>query len=313
MTGVRAVRKNALLFPFMVWLLLFILVPLGLIVYYGVTVETPIPYEEAVQPDGSVLYRLEDGTLLEEEPWETTQEFSLQNFARVFEPMYLKLLARSLRIALFTTLWCLALGYPLALILTGRGFKRRNLFLMLIILPMWMNFLLRTYSWMSLLENSGLVNSLLEALGFERIQFLYTEGAVVLGMTYNFLPFMVLPLYTVMEKIDHSLLEAAADLGANPAQSFMRITLPFSLPGILEGITMVFVPAVTTFVISQLMGGGKVPLIGDIIQQQFGKANDWHFGSTLSLLVMGVVLAFMYALGRADKEEDEEKRGVRIL
>lgn len=313
MTGVRAVRKNALLFPFMVWLLLFILVPLGLIVYYGVTVETPIPYEEAVQPDGSVLYRLEDGTLLEEEPWETTQEFSLQNFARVFEPMYLKLLARSLRIALFTTLWCLALGYPLALILTGRGFKRRNLFLMLIILPMWMNFLLRTYSWMSLLENSGLVNSLLEALGFERIQFLYTEGAVVLGMTYNFLPFMVLPLYTVMEKIDHSLLEAAADLGANPAQSFMRITLPFSLPGILEGITMVFVPAVTTFVISQLMGGGKVPLIGDIIQQQFGKANDWHFGSTLSLLVMGVVLAFMYALGRADKEKDEEKRGVRIL
>lgn len=313
MTGVRAVRKNALLFPFMVWLLLFILVPLGLIVYYGVTVETPIPYEEAVQPDGSVLYRLEDGTLLEEEPWETTQEFSLQNFARVFEPMYLKLLARSLRIALFTTLWCLALGYPLALILTGRGFKRRNLFLMLIILPMWMNFLLRTYSWMSLLENSGLVNSLLEAMGFERIQFLYTEGAVVLGMTYNFLPFMVLPLYTVMEKIDHSLLEAAADLGANPAQSFMRITLPFSLPGILEGITMVFVPAVTTFVISQLMGGGKVPLIGDIIQQQFGKANDWHFGSTLSLLVMGVVLAFMYALGRADKEEDEEKRGVRIL
>ena len=313
MTGVRAVRKNVLLFPFMVWLLLFILVPLGLIVYYGVTVETPIPYEEAVQPDGSVLYRLEDGTLLEEEPWETTQEFSLQNFARVFEPMYLKLLARSLRIALFTTLWCLALGYPLALILTGRGFKRRNLFLMLIILPMWMNFLLRTYSWMSLLENSGLVNSLLEALGFERIQFLYTEGAVVLGMTYNFLPFMVLPLYTVMEKIDHSLLEAAADLGANPAQSFMRITLPFSLPGILEGITMVFVPAVTTFVISQLMGGGKVPLIGDIIQQQFGKANDWHFGSTLSLLVMGVVLAFMYALGRADKEEDEEKRGVRIL
>ena len=313
MTGVRAVRKNALLFPFMVWLLLFILVPLGLIVYYGVTVETPIPYEEAVQPDGSVLYRLEDGTLLEEEPWETTQEFSLQHFARVFEPMYLKLLARSLRIALFTTLWCLALGYPLALILTGRGFKRRNLFLMLIILPMWMNFLLRTYSWMSLLENSGLVNSLLEALGFERIQFLYTEGAVVLGMTYNFLPFMVLPLYTVMEKIDHSLLEAAADLGANPAQSFMRITLPFSLPGILEGITMVFVPAVTTFVISQLMGGGKVPLIGDIIQQQFGKANDWHFGSTLSLLVMGVVLAFMYALGRADKEKDEEKRGVRIL
>ena len=313
MTGVRDLRKNALLVPFLVWLLIFILVPLGLIVYYGVTVEEPIPYEEVAQPDGSVLYQLSDGTLQEEEPWETVRVFSLQNFLRVVESMYLKLLVRSLRVALYTTIICLLLSYPLALILTGRGFRRRNLFLMLIILPMWMNFLLRTYSWMSLLENSGLVNSLLEALGFARVQFLYTEGAVVLGMVYNFLPFMVLPLYTVMEKIDHSLLEAAADLGANPLKSFLRITLPFSLPGILEGVTMVFVPAVTTFVISQLMGGGKVPLIGDIIQQQFGKANDWHFGSTLSLLVMVVVLFFMYALGRADKEEEEEKRGVRIL
>ncbi len=198
---------------------------------------------------------------------------------------------------------------------------------MLIILPMWMNFLLRTYSWMSILENSGILNSWIASLrdaipAFDRwltsmgvgkkIIFLYNEKAVVLGMVYNYLSFMIMPIYTVIEKTDHSLLEAAADLGASPVQSFLRVTLPYSLPGVLEGITMVFVPAVTTFVISQLMGGGKVPLIGDIIQNQFGKSSDWHFGSTLSLLVMVVVLAFMGGLQRIDKEEEPRKE-VRIL
>lgn len=303
-------RKHGLLLPFGIWLILFILLPLCLIFYYGLTVETSVPYETVLQEDGSALYVLKDGTTREEEPWETRTVFSLSNFHRVLEPMYLKLLLRSLKIALYTTLLCLALGYPIALILISKNFRHRGIILMLMILPMWMNFLLRTYSWMSLLENTGIINSLLESLGFARIKFLYNEGAVTLGMVYNFLPFMVLPLYTVMEKIDASLLEAAADLGANPFKSFLRITLPYSVPGILEGITMVFVPAVTTFVISQLMGGGKVPLIGDIIQQQFGKANDWHFGSTLSILVMIVVLAFMYVLGHTDKsdEVDEEVR-----
>ena len=305
-------RRHGLLLPFSVWLILFILLPLGLVFYYGVTVDEPIPYETIENADGTVQYRLEDGTIVDEEPWETRMVFSLANFSRVFEPMYMKLLLRSLKVALYTTLICLFLGYPVALILTGKHFKHRGIILMLMILPMWMNFLLRTYSWMSLLENTGIINSLLESLGFARVKFLYNESAVVLGMVYNFLPFMVLPLYTVMEKIDHSLLEAAADLGANPFMSFVRIVLPFSVPGILEGVTMVFVPAVTTFVVSQLMGGGKVPLIGDVIQQQFGKANDWHFGSTLSILVMVVVLAFMYALGRTDKT-DEEGEEVRLF
>ncbi|MDR3051418.1 MAG: ABC transporter permease [Oscillospiraceae bacterium] len=304
-------RAKAMLLPFLLWLALFILVPLGLVVYYGVTVEEPIPYEEIMRADGSVHYRLADGTLRESEPYETRTRFSLANVSRFFDPMYVKLMGRSFYVAFCTTLICLLLGYPVALILTGKGFRHRNLLLLLIILPMWMNFLLRTYAWLSLLENSGLVNHLLEAMGFAKQQFLYHENAVVLGMVYNFLPFMVLPLYTVMEKIDHSQLEAAADLGANPFQRFLRILLPFSLPGVLEGITMVFVPAVTTFVISQLMGGGKVPLIGDIIQQQFGKANDWHFGATMSLLVMVVVLAFMYALNRADTE-NAGKGEVRI-
>lgn len=305
-------KKKAMLVPFGVWLVVFILLPLCLVLYYGMTVETPIPYETIEQADGSTAYQLQDGSIVDEEPWETTVVFSLENFGRVLEPMYLKLLLRSLKIALYTTIICLVVGYPVALILTSKNFRPRGILLMLMILPMWMNFLLRTYSWMSLLENTGIINSLLESLGFARVKFLYNENAVVLGMVYNFLPFMILPLYTVMEKIDYSLLEAAADLGANPLKSFMRIMLPFSLPGILEGITMVFVPAVTTFVISQLMGGGKVPLIGDIIQQQFGKANDWHFGSTLSILVMVVVLAFMYALGRTDKGEEKGEE-VRIF
>ena len=252
---------------------------------------------------------------------------SLANFRHMLEPTYLKLLLRSLKIALFTTIICLLLGYPVALILSSRDFKRPGLWLMLIILPMWMNFLLRTYSWMSILENSGILNSWIASLrdaipAFDRwltsmgvgkkIIFLYNEKAVVLGMVYNYLSFMIMPIYTVIEKTDHSLLEAAADLGASPVQSFLRVTLPYSLPGVLEGITMVFVPAVTTFVISQLMGGGKVPLIGDIIQNQFGKSSDWHFGSTLSLLVMVVVLAFMGGLQRIDKEEEPRKE-VRIL
>ena len=272
------------------------------------------------------MFQLEDGTLTAERPEKQTV-VSLANFKRMLEPTYLKLLLRSLKIALFTTILCLLLGYPVALILSGRDFKRPGLWLMLIILPMWMNFLLRTYSWMSILENSGILNSWIASLrdaipAFDRwltsmgvgkkIIFLYNENAVVLGMVYNYLSFMIMPIYTVIEKTDHSLLEAAADLGASPVQSFLRVTLPYSLPGVLEGITMVFVPAVTTFVISQLMGGGKVPLIGDIIQNQFGKSSDWHFGSTLSLLVMVVVLAFMGGLQRIDKEEEPQKE-VRIL
>ncbi len=243
------------------------------------------------------------------------------------EPTYLKLLIRSLRIALVTTLICLLLGYPVALILTGKDFRHPSLWMMLIILPMWMNFLLRTYSWMSILENSGILNSWITALreafpAFDtflndrgvgkKIIFLYNENAVILGMVYNYLSFMIMPIYTVIEKIDHSLLEAASDLGASPVKSFLRVTLPYSLPGVLEGVTMVFVPAVTTFVISQLMGGGKVPLIGDIIQNQFGKSSDWHFGASLSLLVMVVVLAFMRGLQRIDKEEKVQKE-VRIF
>lgn len=319
-------KNRALLAPFVLWAAIFIVVPLALIVWYGVTVEETPAYTEIVLEDGSAAFQLEDGTVTAERPQKQTV-VSLSNFKRMLEPTYLKLLLRSLKIAVITTLICLLLGYPVALILSGKDFKRPGLWLMLIILPMWMNFLLRTYSWMSILENSGILNSWiaslreaipaldswLDSMGVgKKIIFLYNENAVILGMVYNYLSFMIMPIYTVIEKTDHSLLEAAADLGASPVQSFLRVTLPYSLPGVLEGVTMVFVPAVTTFVISQLMGGGKVPLIGDIIQNQFGKSSDWHFGSTLSLLVMVVVLAFMGALNRIDKEEEPVKE-VRIL
>lgn len=321
-------KKNRVLsVPFGLWAAIFIVIPLLLVVWYGVTVEEPVAYEEIVSEDGTVSYRLENGSVTDEKPWQKKVTVSFSNFRRMVEPTYLKLLIRSLKVAFITTLICLLLGYPVALILTGKDFKHPSLWLMLIILPMWMNFLLRTYSWMSILENSGILNSWIAALrdkipAFDgwltslgvgkKIIFLYNEKAVILGMVYNYLSFMIMPIYTVIEKTDKSLLEAASDLGASPVQSFLRVTLPYSLPGVLEGITMVFVPAVTTFVISQLMGGGKVPLIGDIIQNQFGKSSDWHFGSTLSLLVMVVVLAFMRGLNRIDKDDEPEKE-VRIL
>ena len=320
-------RNRALVVPFVLWAMIFIVMPLVMVVWYGVTVEETIPYTEIMQEDGSVIYQLEDGSTTTQKPWQKRAVVSLSNFKRMLEPTYLRLLLRSLKVAVITTVICLLLGYPVALILTGKDFKRPALWLMLLILPMWMNFLLRTYSWMSILENSGILNSWIASLreaipaldefllsrGIRRrIIFLYNENAVILGMVYNYLSFMIMPIYTVIEKIDKSLLEAAADLGASPAKSFLRVTLPYSMPGVLEGITMVFVPAVTTFVISQLMGGDKVPLIGDIIQNQFGKSSDWHFGSTLSLLVMVVVLAFMGALNKMDKD-DEPTKEVRIL
>ena len=278
---------------YIVWSVIFIVAPLILVVYYAFT--------------------------------DAQGNFTVANIQQLGS--YGNIFLRSIGYGLAATVICLLLSYPFAYLLSQSGAKRQSTMILLVMLPMWMNFLLRTYSWMSILENSGILNSWIASLrgaipAFDRwltsmgvgkkIIFLYNEKAVVLGMVYNYLSFMIMPIYTVIEKTDHSLLEAAADLGASPVQSFLRVTLPYSLPGVLEGITMVFVPAVTTFVISQLMGGGKVPLIGDIIQNQFGKSSDWHFGSTLSLLVMVVVLAFMGGLQRIDKEEEPRKE-VRIL
>ena len=271
--------SKLLAIPLIIWLAVFVVVPFVIIIYYGVTVEN----------DAGVV------------------SVSFENLKRFADPMYLKVFLRSIKIALISTMVCLLIGYPVAYILSRSASKYKGLIMLLIMMPMWMNFLLRTYSWMSLLENSGIINSILQALGLDKVQFLYNEGAVTFGTVYNFLPFMIMPINTTLLKLDDSLLEAAYDLGAKPAQRFFRITLPFSMPGVLSGIAMVFVQSVTTFVISQLMGGGKVPLIGDIIEKQFRVVNDWHFGATISLVVMIVVLSFMFVINRTDKQDAGER------
>ncbi len=273
-------KRTAFLIPLYVWTAVFVLFPLAMVVYFAFTVKS----------DAGVI-------------------FSLENFKRFSDPMYLGVLLRSFKIAIISTVVCIICGYPVAYILARSKSRAKLVIIILIMLPMWMNFLLRTYSWLSILENTGLVNTLLQSIGLPKVQFLYNEGAVVLGTVYNFLPFMIMPIYITLLKLDNSLLEAAADLGANSVQAFLKVTLPFSIPGVLSGIAMVFVPSVTTFVISQLMGGGKVPLIGDVIEQQYRVVNDWHFGSVISLLVMFVVLTFMYFINKGDVEKNSGSGG----
>ena len=299
-------RKNkALAVPFVLWAVLFIAVPLAMVVWYGVTVEETPAYVEVAGDNGQTLFQLEDGTVTAERPQKRTA-VSLANFRRMLEPTYLKLLLRSLKIALFTTIICLLLGYPVALILSSRDFKRPGLWLMLIILPMWMNFLLRTYAWMGLLSINGPVNAVLGFFGLGPYTMLNTSGAVVLGMVYNYVPYMILPLYTSMTKIDQSLVEAAQDLGANTTKTLLRVLIPMSVPGISTGITMVFVPAVSTFVISRMLGGGSNLLIGDLIEMQFlGNSYNLNVGSAMSLVLMIIVLLCMSFTSSFDESEME--------
>lgn len=267
-------KRDWALTPYLLWMLIFILVPLALVVYYGVTISS-----------------------------ETGITFSLANFKRFAEPMYLKVLWRSVKLAIISTIICLVLGYPLAMILAGNSFKQKNVMITLLVIPMWMNFLLRTYAWLTLLEKNGLVNIFLRKLSLPGLNILYTESAVILGMVYNFLPFMVLPIYSVMSKMDYSLVEAAQDLGANEVTVFRRIIFPLSLPGVVSGITMVFMPAVTTFVISRLLGGGQFTLIGNLIEQQFLYVGDWNFGSTMALIMMVLILLSMFFMNSAEGPE----------
>lgn len=276
-------KRNACLIPLYVWTAVFVLFPLAIVVYFAFTRDTG------------------NGVAL-----------SFESFTRLSDPMYLGVILKSFKIAIISTLICIFVGYPVAYILARSKSKMKLVIVILMLLPMWMNFLLRTYSWLSILENTGLVNTLLAAVGLPKIRFLYNEGAVILGTVYNYLPFMIMPIYITLLKLDESHLEAAADLGANPVQAFLRVTLPFSVPGILSGVSMVFVPSVTTFVISQLMGGGKVPLIGDVIEQQYRVVNDWHFGSALSVVIMVIVLVFMYFINRGDVESNNGNGG-RLL
>ena len=238
-------------------------------------------------------------------------EISLSNYMRAFEPIYLSVMWRSVKIALQATLICFLLGYPMAMILSKMNPKYRTFAIMMFVVPMWMNFLLRTYAWMTILGKNGILNGLLSLLGLPQVTFLYTEGAVLLGMVYNFLPFMVLPIYTVLMKMDQSLIEAAEDLGGDKKIVFMKVIFPLSLPGILSGVSMVFMPSVSTFVISNLLYGGQYMLIGNLIEQQFLVVNDWNFGSAVAMLLMFLILISMAIMNRLGGGTPEEK-GVNL-
>ena len=263
-------------YPYVLWSAIFIVIPLLLIVFFSFTSKV-------------------DGRFV----------FSFENFQRLFEPIYFTVFIRSIWLAVLSTVLCLILGYPIAYMISKLPIKRRNMLILLFILPMWMNFLLRTYAWMAILGRDGLINTLLGYIGIGPIKMLYTDGAILLGMVYNFLPFMVIPIYTVLIKIDKNLVNAAYDLGANKAQAFRKVILPLSIPGIISGITMVFMPAVSNFVIPNLLGGGKYMLVGNLIEQQFTTIGNWNFGSALSIFMMILILISMAFMSKYEKNGKE--------
>jgi spermidine/putrescine transport system permease protein len=226
-------------------------------------------------------------------PW------TLENWARLADPIYAVILLRTFAISALSTLLCLLLGFPLALFISGSG-ARKNLYLNLVILPFWTSFLIRTYAWMFLLRDTGLINTALIALGIihQPLPLLYNDGAIILGLVYAYLPFMVLPLYATLERLDKSVLEAAADLGAKPWTTLIRVTVPLSTPGILAGSILVFIPCLGAFLTPDLLGGGKSIMIGNVVQNQFTTARDWPFGAALSLALMAVVMLLLSAVVR---------------
>lgn len=254
-------RRQLLAGPYIIWIAGFILLPILMILYYGLT--------------------------------DSSGGFTLHNTIAITEPIHMKALLLSLKLALLCTGICLLLSYPLAMILNGMNLKRQSFVVFIFVLPMWMNFMLRILAWQLLLSNNGIFNTILDAIGLPNIQLLNTPSAVVFGMVYDFLPFMILPIYNSMTRIGRDVVDAAKDLGANAFQVFTKIILPLTVSGVLSGIIMVFVPALTSFVISDLLGGGKVLLIGNVIEQEFMQSMDWNMGSGLSIVLMVFVIASM--------------------
>lgn len=269
-TKTAALGRSLLAGPYLLWMTGFILIPLCLILWYGLTDR--------------------DGAL------------TLANVLAIADPEHAKALWLSLGLSLVSTLICLVLAYPLAMILRGKKAAAGGFIVFIFILPMWMNFLLRTMAWQTLLEKNGVINGILSFLHLPNIAVINTPWAIILGMVYNFLPFMVLPIYNVLAKIDDDVINAAKDLGANNWQTITRILIPLSLPGIISGINMVFVPALTTFVISNLLGGSKILLIGNVIEQEFTRGSNWHLGSGLSLVLMVFILVSMALMAKYDRE-----------
>ena len=229
---------------------------------------------------------------------------TLDNITAMFSANHMQALGLSLLLALVSTLVCLIVAFPMAIVLRDSKFGKQGFTIFVLILPMWMNFLLRTYAWMTLLGNNGIINNLLGMIGIGPLKLINTEGAVVLGMVCNYLPFMILPLYSVMVKIDKSLIEAASDLGCNPVSTLFRVVVPLSVPGIMSGVTMVFVPAISTFIISRMLGGGSNLLIGDLIEMQFlGNAYNPHLGAGISLVLMVIILLIMTIMNQFNPDD----------
>ncbi len=268
----RKLKRQLCAGPYIVWIIGFTVLPILMILYYAFTT-----------PDN---------------------RFTMENILSIAEPIHFKALLLSLRLALECTVLCLLLSYPLAMILNGLKIKKQSFIVFIFVLPMWMNFMLRILAWQMLLSNNGIINSILQTFGFSGISILNTPAAVVFGMVYDFLPFMILPIYNSLVRIRTEVIEAARDLGANDIIVFFRIILPLTMSGVISGIIMVFVPALTSFVISDLLGGGKVLLIGNVIEQSFMQGMNWNLGSGLSIVLMVFVIASMAFMNSHTKETE---------
>lgn len=262
--------RNLLDKPYAVWAVLFIIAPLCMVLYYAFT--------------------------------DKSGAFSIAYIAQI--PSYISTILLSILYGLVATAICLLIGYPFAYFLSRHSVRTQRTTVLLVMLPMWMNFLIRTYSWMTILGDSGVINTILNKLGMDSLSLINNGGAVILGMVYNFLPYMILPIYSVLSKMEPSLVEAAQDLGSDKKHIFRRVTLPLSMPGVLSGITMVFVPCVSTFYITQKLGGGQIVLIGDVIETQFQSANNYNLGASLSLVLMVLILICLGVMNRFGAEEE---------
>ncbi|NLC54699.1 MAG: ABC transporter permease [Erysipelothrix sp.] len=273
---------KSLVYPYIVWISIFIVIPMFLILLYAFT------------SPGNVV---------------TTINFTFDNFYKFFNPDFIRVLGRSFVLAVTTTFFCVLIGYPVAYSISKLKPRWQGLFIILVTAPQWINMLIRTYAWIGILNDNGLLNQFLGFFKIGPIYIMNTNVAVLIGMVYNFLPFMILPIHTILSKMDTSLIEASYDLGADRFQTFKEVVMPLSIPGVLAGITMVFLPSVSTFFIPKLLGGGKSLLIGNLIEEKFITSGDWNFGSAISLILAVLVLISIYLTRKIDKDKDGNRLG----
>lgn len=271
-------KQKFLSYPYILWMMIFIFLPVFLVFLYSINTKEVNNIK--------------------------TISFTLENYKLFFDPLYISVILRSFSLAFISTLLCLIFGYPIAYIISKITLKYRNTILLLFILPMWMNMLLRTYAWMTILGNNGLINNFLELIGLPTLSLLYNDSAIIIGMVYNFLPFMVLPIYTVLSKMDKNLIEASQDLGANNKTTFTKVIFPLSMPGVVSGIIMVFMPAVSSFVIPRLLGGNKKAFIGTLIEKLFLVTGNWNFGSAIAIIMMIIILLSMSIMNKFDVDKE---------